>query len=127
MNSPQLDNEPLTFKAILREAVRYWEPRRLVYNIVLAAVVAGWVVITWPHFRPAFTMQVLLAMLFLAAIANACYCAAYLVEIAVQRSPFRATWLRARWLLWLAGTLFAAALTWSWIADETPLEISWCA
>jgi hypothetical protein len=98
--------------------MHYWEPRRLVYNIVLAAVVAAWLVFTWPHFRPAFTMQALLMLLVLAAIANACYCAAYLVDTAMQRSPFRATWLHARWLLWLAGTLFAAALAWYWIADE---------
>lgn len=118
MNSPQSVNEPPGFKAIFREAVRYWEPRRVVYNIVLVAVVAGWVVFTWPHFRPAFTLQVLLALLVLAAIANACYCAAYLAETVVQRSPFRTTWLHTRWLLWLAGTLFAAALAWYWIADE---------
>jgi hypothetical protein len=118
MNSPQWVNEPPTFKAVLREAMHYWEPRRVVYNIVLAAVVAAWLVLTWPHFRPAFTMQALLVLLVLAAIANACYCAAYLVDTAMQRSPFRATWLHARWLLWLAGTLFAAALAWYWIADE---------
>jgi len=118
MNSPQLVNEPRTFKVLLREAMHYWEPRRLVYNIVLVAVVAGWLVFTWPHFRPAFTMQVLLVLLVLAAIANACYCTAYLVDTAMQLSPFRTTWLRARWLLWLAGTLFAAALAWYWIADE---------
>jgi len=118
MNSPQWVNEPRTFKVLLREAMHYWEPRRLVYNIVLVAVVAGWLVFTWPHFRPAFTMQVLLVLFVLAAIANACYCTAYLVDTAMQRSPFRTTWLRARWLLWLAGTLFAAALAWYWIADE---------
>jgi hypothetical protein len=118
MNSPQWVNEPPTFKTVLREAMHYWEPRRVVYNIVLAAIVAAWLVFTWPHFRPAFTMRALLALLVLAAIANACYCTAYLVDTTMQLSPFRTTWLHARWLLWLAGTLFAAALAWYWIADE---------
>ena len=111
-------NESLTFKAIFREMVRYWEPRRIVYNVVLAAVVVAWIAFTWPHFRPAFTMGGLLVLLVLAAIANACYCAAYVADAAMQRTPFRSTWLHARWAFWLAGTLFAIALAWYWIADE---------
>ena len=118
MNTPHLVNEALTFKAIFREMVRYWEPRRIVYNVVLAAVVVAWIAFTWPHFRPAFTMGGLLVLLVLAAIANACYCAAYVADAAMQRTPFRSTWLHARWAFWLAGTLFAIALAWYWIADE---------
>ena len=118
MNSPQLVKGPRAFTATLREAMRYWEPRRIVYNVVLAAVVVAWLAFTWPHFRPAFNMQGLLALFVLAAVANACYCAAYVADTAMQRSSFRATWLRARWALWLSGTLFAVALTWYWIADE---------
>ena len=118
MNRPQWVNGPHTFKPTLREAMHYWEPRRIVYNVALAAVVVAWLAFTWPHFRPAFTMQGLLALLVLAAVANACYCAAYLADAAMQRSAFRAMWLRARWMLWLTGTLFAVALTWYWIADE---------
>jgi len=30
------------------EAIRYWEPRRLVYNAVLALVVLTYFVINWP-------------------------------------------------------------------------------
>ncbi len=118
MNSSQGVDRPRTFKDAVREAMHYWEPRRIVYNVVLAAVVAAWLVLTWPHFRPALTLQDLFALLALAAVANACYCAAYLADLAMQRSPFCATWLRARWALWLAGTLFAVVLAWYWIADE---------
>ncbi len=45
------------FRGFLPDAIRFWEPRRLVYNFVLAAVVMVWLVASWPHFRPAFTLQ----------------------------------------------------------------------
>jgi hypothetical protein len=54
----------------------------------------------------------------LALAANALYCVAYGVEIAMQRTAFRAGWRPWRWILWLAGTLLAAALAWYWMADE---------
>jgi hypothetical protein len=118
MDKPQLSGLPGTFRAMLRDAIRYWEPRRVTYNLVLAAVVVAWIVLTWPHFSPAFTLQSLLLLLALAAIANACYSAAYLADVTMQRSSLRGSWQRRRWCLWLAGTLFAAVLACYWIADE---------
>ena len=39
------------FKQSVANALRYWETRRVLYNAVLTAVAAGWVILTWPHFR----------------------------------------------------------------------------
>jgi hypothetical protein len=114
----KLSEPPETLGARLRDAARYWEPRRINYNLVLAAVVAAWLVSTWPHFRPALTLQSLLLFLVLAVMANVCYSAAYLADILLQFSPVRGLWQRRRWSLWLAGTLFAALLACYWIADE---------
>jgi hypothetical protein len=100
------------------DAARYWEPRRIVYNFILAAVVLAWVGLTWPHFRSAFTLDAFLRLAGLALIANACYCAAYLVDIPALRSSFTNRWRRWRPALWVAGTLFAILLTNYWIADE---------
>jgi hypothetical protein len=102
---------------VLDDALRYWEPRRVVYNLVLACVCLGWLVFTWPHFRAAL-LTALLPLLVLAVLANVCYCAAYVVDIPMQYSSFRAPWRRWRWGLWLAGVLFAAILACYWIADE---------
>jgi hypothetical protein len=102
----------------VRDAVGYWEPRRLWYNAALTALVATWGVLTWPHFRPAFTVASLAKLIVLAALANVCYSAAYLVDLPIQRSPLRTAWRRRRWLLWLFGTLFALVFTCYWIADE---------
>lgn len=106
------------FRDVIRDAVRYWERGRVGYNIVLIGVASAWLVLTWPHFRPALTMTCALQGLVLAALANACYCAAYPVDLAIQRSSFQAAWRRWRWTLWCAGTLLACLLASYWIADE---------
>ncbi len=109
---------PPPFREIVTDAVRYWELRRLGYNALLAALVLGWVVFTWPHFRSALTFSSLAAIVALAVLANICYCAAYLVDVPLQLSPWRAGWRRRRRVLWLLGTIFAVALAWYWVADE---------
>lgn len=100
------------------DAVRYWELRRLGYNIALVALVGVWLVATWPHFRPAITIGSLGKLTVLAALANVCYSTAYVIEITVHESQAEPGWLRWRWALWLAGTLFALVVAQYWIADE---------
>jgi hypothetical protein len=99
-------------------ALHYWEPRRLIYNALLAAVTIFWLVWTWPHFRPALNLGDLLRLMGLALMANVFYCAAYLVDIPLQLSEFSVSWSRRRWGLWLMGTAFAMLLTSYWINDE---------
>jgi hypothetical protein len=103
---------------VFREALRYWETRRVAYNLALALLAAAWVVLTWPHFRPAFRMDVVPKILALAAIANVCYCAAYVIDVPAQHSGTGVTWRRYRWMLWVSGTLFALLVACYWIADE---------
>ena len=112
-----------TLGAKFREAAKYWEPRRIVYNGALTAVVLAWFILTWPHFRPALQWQSLLLLLVLAAIANVCYCAAYLADLLLQCSKFREVWRCRRGWLWLAGTIFGVLLACYWIADEIYPEV----
>jgi hypothetical protein len=111
-------SQPSHFGALFADAGRYWERRRIPYNAILAGVVVVWIMATWPHFRPAFTWHTLLPLLALAGMANLCYCAAYLVDIPLELSAFRAGWRKRRWTLWLLGMIFAFVLTNYWIADE---------
>ncbi len=112
------------FKQSVANALRYWESRRLLYNAVLTAVAAAWVISTWPHFRsvrlmdipPGDTHPVLMILIILAFLSNVCYCAAYLVDIPLQLTF--ATWHKHRWGLLLTGTLFAILVENYWIADE---------
>ncbi|HET9995556.1 MAG TPA: hypothetical protein VFQ18_09125 [Candidatus Acidoferrum sp.] len=118
------------FRASLVEAARFWEPRRLIYNAVLLAIVIAWVVLTWPHFRPALKLESLLIMSVLALLANVCYCTAYLVDLGLQpaeqekwRSALAgvdgsAALRKRRWGLWAAGMLLAVLFENYWIADE---------
>jgi hypothetical protein len=117
--SPALPTPPLApFRALLAEAIRFWEPRRVVYNLALSVVVVVWLVATWPHFRPALTLTSLFLFFILALLANTCYCAAYFVDIPIQHSALCTVWRRWRWGLWLVGTLFAILVENYWIADE---------
>ncbi|OLB26377.1 MAG: hypothetical protein DMG41_29530 [Acidobacteria bacterium] len=100
----------------LRDAARFWEPRRLLYNLALFGVVLDWVTKTWPHFRPAMTLESLGIMMVLALLANLCYCAGYLTEILIQNST--SSWNRQRWAVWVVGTLLAILFENYWIADE---------
>jgi len=120
LSQSQLQNEgqQAPFREILSDAIRYWEPRRLVYNIVLVAVVMGWLFFSWPHFRSTVALGSLVILCVFAILANVCYCAAYLADIPMQYSFFRESWRRGRWGLWLVGTLFAILLANYWIADE---------
>ncbi|HZM01518.1 MAG TPA: hypothetical protein VFC44_00720 [Candidatus Saccharimonadales bacterium] len=113
-----LSRSPENFRAMAKDAARFWEPRRIAYNLVLAAVVVAWLTLTWPHFRSALVLQSLLYLLGLAAMANVCYSVAYLADILRQSSPFRVRWRRHKWALWLAGTILAILLECYWIADE---------
>lgn len=112
------------FKQSVADALRYWEPRRVLYNAVLTAAAVLWVVLTWPHFRsvqlmgipPGETHPALLILTILAFLANVCYCAAYVVDIPLQLTFV--TWRKYRWTLLLIGILFALLVENYWIADE---------
>jgi len=106
-----------------REAIRYWEPRRLVYNLLLTAVFVGWVVATWPRFVPAsmpFRLHLLhlFQLAVLALVANLCYSAAYFPEVLFQLLAPRAMLPRLRGAIWVLGTVLAIILENYWIADE---------
>jgi hypothetical protein len=119
LNEPGTNAETaLALREVLGDAIRYWEARRIAYNLILTVAVLAWMVSTWPHFRSALTLQSLLLLVILAALANLCYCAAYLADLAMQYSPFRRLWQHRRWALWFAGMILALVLANYWIADE---------
>jgi hypothetical protein len=116
--NPLQPSPAIAIRQTLADAARFWEPRRILYNLVLAAVTAAWFVRAWPNFRTEFTLQGIIPLSVLALIANLLYCAAYFVDVPMQFTPFSAIWKRHRWTLWLAGMLLAFVMTNYWIADE---------
>ena len=93
------------------EAIRFWEPRRIIYNLVLAGIVIGYFVAGYPGSKAVLSLDFALGLFLLAVAANVAYCAAYLPDIFVQASGFRDVWQRARWALFGIGTGFAAVIT----------------
>jgi hypothetical protein len=91
-------------------ALRYWEPRRLIYNAVLALVVVAEFAAAWPASREKLSLDAVLGLFLLAVLANIAYCAAYVIDLFVQFSGLDAAWRRGRVVLLIVGTAFAAAL-----------------
>jgi len=110
-------DETPTFREIITNAVRYWEVRRIFYNVALAIVVLWCFASAWPESRQVLNVESGLFLFILAILANVAYCAAYLPDIALQYSSMRAGWLEWRFLLLVIGTLFAAALTFFWASS----------
>lgn len=93
----------------LSDAIRYWEPRRILYNTILLLVVAATYWANLPASRANVNADLLQVLFVLAVLANIAYCAAYVVDVVAQISAFRGIWLRVRWTL-LVGVLFAGVL-----------------
>jgi hypothetical protein len=101
----------MRFADLAANALRYWEPRRLLYNAALLAVVAFHYMSRWPASKASMTGDALLGMFFLAVLANVAYCAAYPVDLFVQFSGQRDAWIKWRWVVLVVGICFAAIIT----------------
>src|SRR5437660_213688 len=92
-----------------RDAVLFWEPRRVWYNALLTLSALLWLVLTWPHFRPALTWLSFAKMMVLALLANLCYCAGYVAEFFIQGALPVTLWRGVRYALFVIGMLIALA------------------
>jgi len=79
----------VTAREALSQAIRYWEPRRLVFNALLLIEVAVIFTANLPVSRAHFNINLALILFVLAVLANVAYCAAYIVDILAQLSTFR--------------------------------------
>ena len=91
------------------DALRYWEPRRAIYNAVLAALVLGHLFAGSPDSWTKLSVNVLLGFFFPAVLANVCYCAVYVVDL-LCGSPAFVTWDKGRVVVLTVGTAFAAVI-----------------
>jgi hypothetical protein len=101
----------ISAREALSQAIRYWEPRRLLYNALLLIEVVAVFVLNLPGSRSQLSVNLLLFFFVLAVLANVAYCACYVVDVAAQLSDFRIAWLRFRWALFVVGVTFAGVLT----------------
>lgn len=98
-------------REVTTDALRYWEVRRIVYNVLLAIIVGAHFLAAWPASFHAITFNGVLGLFVLAVLANVAYSAVYIVDVFVQLSGFRASRAYWRWIVLLVGFSFAAVLT----------------
>jgi hypothetical protein len=108
-NIPHMDTQAI--RESVTAALRYWEPRRLIYNIVLAGIVVAYFGMAYPASKTMISVDFLLLLFLLAVLANVAYCAAYPVDVFVSASGYREQWQKYRWVVFLIGLLFAATIT----------------
>jgi hypothetical protein len=102
-----------TVRDYATEAIRYWEPRRIVYNLLLGSVVLIYFFLSvGPNKSVSFDQVQLLFLL--CVLANVAYCGAYVADLFAQMSGFRKRWRGLRWLLFVVGSAFAAILARFW-------------
>lgn len=101
----------------IADAVRFWEQRRIAYNLLLTMVFVGWVVVSWPSLKGAFSLVHFAQLAVLALIANVLYCAVYLAELFLKDLA-ASKWHHCRWGIWIVGTLFAILVESYWVNDE---------
>jgi hypothetical protein len=103
--------ERADLREYVTDAIKFWEPWRLLYNLALTVIVIIYFALGYPTSKVALTVDFCLTLFLLAVIANVAYCAAYIVDVFAQASGFREIWQRYRKVLFVIGTLFAAIIT----------------
>lgn len=112
-------NNKSELKAIISNSIRYWERRRILYNLILLAIttIRFCILIVNTNFSEfsnfEFTELLIPFVVFLyyAIMANILYCSAYIVDVFIQLSDFRNSWLKHRWMLFFSGTALASIIT----------------
>ena len=96
------------------DAIRFWEPRRIGYNVVLPVIVILCFVSKLPASKQEVSVNLVLFIFELAVLANIAYCTAYPVDILVQITGYRDHWRTLPWGLFVVGVAFAGILTRFW-------------
>lgn len=100
-----MSNDPITIRQIVDDTLKFWERGRLIYNGVLIIPIAimAFVFID-------LSLKDTLLVTYYVMVSNLLYCTAYPIDLLLQHSSWRSTWLRFRWILWLIGSTLALLL-----------------
>jgi len=97
-------------RSALTDALRYWEKKRVVYNLGLLLIVVGYFI----HYRlqsvAVINVDNVLSLFVLAVLANVFYSSAYIVDVFLQLTEYAAIWKKRRWILFTIGFCFAAII-----------------
>src|SRR5207245_9000444 len=88
----ELPMDTPTFRESVSDAIRFWEPRRLVYTAHLSVIVPSYLFRAFPASKAVLTLDAILGMFLLVVLANVAYCAAYIADAFAQWSTYRDMW-----------------------------------
>ncbi len=109
-------NNKSELQAIISDTIKYWEVKRIVYNLILFSITALllYININFDNFQFLELVELLttpfITLFKLAIVANILYCSAYVVDVFIQLSDYRNSWLKYRWTLFISGTTLASVL-----------------
>lgn len=107
-----MDKETLkTAEKYLQDAIKYWEIRRIVYNIALAAIVCIHFYNGLPRNWERMSFNSLLGLFIFAVLANVAFCTAYIPDIFLQLSGMGSKQKYFRQIIFIVGLVFAAIIT----------------
>lgn len=101
-------------KTLIANSIRWWEPRRLYYNMALTAYVLLRFYQGYPRTRQALFFENYLMLFGLAVLANVAYCFAYVPDLFVQLGGHDEALPKVRWAILFLGIGFAMVLTHFW-------------
>ena len=84
---------------ITSSAIAFWEPARVLYNLILLLGI-----LLECGFTPEPLLHALPELFLMLMIANIAYCIGYIPDLFVQLSTYRNRILPIRWLCWLTLT-----------------------
>jgi len=106
-------------KENLTAAVKFWEPRRLVFNFALLAMVVAQIARheVWGVFKDGGTLANLFLLGF---IANVLFCLAYLPDLVLRFTDISESWKsRGRYIVLISGTIFSLIIAFFVMEDLT--------
>ena len=100
----------MSIKSRLTDAARYWERKRIIYNLILAVLaIACWAPDVIPGGPVEWGLAFIVLLLF-AIAANTLFCFAYPLDLLFQLSPLEKYWRKTRWTVFSLGLALASAL-----------------
>lgn len=116
--------EQLKLRTLVTDAIRFWEPLRLVYNVFLLLILLYFVVAknAWAVFG---SSEFLANCVVLAVMANIAYSFAYIPDLLLRFSLLSGGAKRfGRWLIFAIGMVISYIFC-SYIADELVRAYAW--
>lgn len=118
--------EQIKFRAALTEAIKFWEPARLIYNFGLSAIVLFYIekAELWSVLA---SSEFIANCVILAILANIAYTMAYFPDLALRYSLLDKSTKRKGSIIIFCLGMIVACLLCRFIADELVRSYAWMA